>query len=61
MMSINLSELFRQPDWPETLTQEQHEQLVREKIERARIYRFLYSDVIDQFKLENKPCLKHLY
>lgn len=61
MMSTDLSELFRQPDWPETLTQEQREQLVREKIERARIYRFLHSDVIDQFKLENKTCLKHLY
>lgn len=61
MKSINLSELFRQPDWPETLTQEQHEQLVREKVERARVYRFLHSDVIDQFKLENKTCLKHLY
>lgn len=55
MKWINLSELFRQPDWPQTLTQQQHQQLLQDKIDRAHVYRLLNSHFINQ---EDIVCSK---
>jgi hypothetical protein len=60
MKWINLSELFRQPDWPETLTQEQHLQLVQEKFNRAKLYQKLQIPSKSELNKESYKCLKQL-
>lgn len=55
MKWINLSELFRQPDWPQTLTQQQHNQLVQDKLDRAFTYRLLHGHFTNQ---EDSVCFK---
>ncbi len=55
MKWINLSELFRQPDWPQTLTQQQHQQLLQDKLHRARLYSLLHS--VHHQTLEDLECI----
>lgn len=56
MKWINLSELFRQPDWPQTLTQQQHQQLLQDKLHRAQMYQLLHS--IHHTQQEYAQCTK---
>jgi hypothetical protein len=60
MKWINLSELFRQPEWPETLTQDQHQRLMLEKLDRVQIYRSLQMPIEGTYHKENSQCLKPL-
>jgi hypothetical protein len=56
MKWINLSELFRQPDWPQTLTQQQTQKLLDEKLHRAYLYSLLHSR--HKPTLEDTKCTK---
>ena len=57
MKYINLSELFRQPDWPEILTQEQNQQLMQDKLRRAQVYSLLHSDLLDRYPKGDQLCM----
>lgn len=59
-VNVDLSKFYQDQDWPTMLTNEQRTKLLLDKIQRAKVYRYLEIGNTLKSTLEDQQCSTQL-